>query len=123
MGLAPAPFPARETAAQTHAVMRAKSGYDIKQLVSEYRALRASVLSLWLDDGVPAPSDLQDVIRFSEAISAASIHSTTAFLKAGANVVAAALSQEEQGKVLQEPHPADLKKRLRTVRRVFDGDD
>jgi len=55
MGLAPAPFPARETAAQTHAVMRAKSGYDIKQLVSEYRALRASVLSLWLDDGVPRP--------------------------------------------------------------------
>jgi len=71
MGLAPAPFPARETAAQTHAVMRAKSGYDIKQLVSEYRALRASVLSLWLDDGVPAPSDLQDVIRFSEAIDQA----------------------------------------------------
>jgi gamma-D-glutamyl-L-lysine dipeptidyl-peptidase len=30
---------------------------------------------------------------------------------------------KEQGKVVQEPHPADLKKRLRTVRRVFDGDD
>ena len=29
MGLAPAPFPARETAAQTHAVLRARSGYDI----------------------------------------------------------------------------------------------
>ena len=32
-------------------------------------------------------------------------------------------ASKEQGKVLQEPHPADLKKRLRTVRRVFDGDD
>src|SRR5690242_865477 len=35
MGLAPALFPARDTAAQTHAVMRAKSGYDIAQMVSE----------------------------------------------------------------------------------------
>lgn len=33
MGLAPVPFPAWETAAQTHAVLRQKSGYDIKQLV------------------------------------------------------------------------------------------
>jgi cell wall-associated NlpC family hydrolase len=29
----------------------------------------------------------------------------------------------EHGKVVQERHPADLKKRVRTVRRVFDGDD
>jgi len=40
---------APETAAQTHAVLRAKSGFDIKQLVAEYRALRASVLRLWTD--------------------------------------------------------------------------
>lgn len=70
-GLAPAIFPARETAAQTHAVMRAKSGYDLKQLVSEYRALRASVLSLWIDACLPAAADLQDVIRFNEAIDQA----------------------------------------------------
>ena len=71
MGLAPAPFPARETAAQTHAVMRARSGYDIKQLASEYRALRASVLSLWMDACLPAAPPLQDVIRFNEAIDQA----------------------------------------------------
>lgn len=71
MGLAPAPFPARETAAQTHAVMRASSGYDIKQLASEYRALRASVLSLWMDACLPAAPPLQDVIRFNEAIDQA----------------------------------------------------
>jgi len=64
-GLAPAP--ARETAAQTHAVMRARSGYDIKQLASEYRALRASLLSLWMDECLPAAPHLQDVIRFNEA--------------------------------------------------------
>jgi len=71
MGLAPAQFPARETAAQTHAVLRAKSGYDIKQLASEYRALRASVLSLWMDACLPAAPPLQDVIRFNEAIDQA----------------------------------------------------
>jgi len=47
--------------------MRAKFGYDIKQLVSEYRALRTSVLSLWMDECQPAPPHLQDVIRFNEA--------------------------------------------------------
>ena len=29
----------------------------------------------------------------------------------------------EQGKVVEERHPAELKKRVRTVRRVFDADD
>jgi signal transduction histidine kinase len=71
MGLAPAPFPARETAAQTHAVMRARSGYDINQLASEYRALRASVLSMWMDACLPGDLPLQDVIRFNEAIDQA----------------------------------------------------
>jgi signal transduction histidine kinase len=71
MGLAPAPFPARETAAQTHAVLRARSGYDIKQLASEYRALRASVLVMWMDACLPADPPLQDVIRFNEAIDQA----------------------------------------------------
>jgi signal transduction histidine kinase len=69
MGLAP--FPARETAAQTHAVLRAKSGYNIKQLASEYRALRASVLSMWIDACRPAAPHLQDLIRFNEAIDQA----------------------------------------------------
>jgi signal transduction histidine kinase len=71
MGLAPAPFPAEETAAQTHAVLRAKSGYDIKQLASEYRALRASVLLRWMDACLPGAPPLQDVIRFNEAIDQA----------------------------------------------------
>ena len=71
MGLAPAPFPARETAAQSHAVLRAKSGYDIQQLASEYRTLRATVLSLWMEACLPADPPLDDVIRFNEAIDQA----------------------------------------------------
>src|SRR5277367_1252043 len=70
-GLAPGIFHAPETAAQTHAILRAKSGFDIKQLASEYRALRASVLRLWTDTDPPAPSALDDVMRFNEAIDQA----------------------------------------------------
>jgi signal transduction histidine kinase len=78
-GLAAPVFPARETAAQSHAVMRAKSGYDVKQLVAEYRALRASVLSLWMEACLPAAPHLQDVIRFNEAIDQAVAESINHF--------------------------------------------
>ena len=57
MGLAPRPIPAPETAAQIHALLRAKAGFDIKQLASEYRALRASVLALWMEP--PRPNKLR----------------------------------------------------------------
>src|SRR5436305_1415032 len=48
-GRAPKVAGAPETAAQTHAVLRAAGGFDINQLVAEYRALRTSVLRLWID--------------------------------------------------------------------------
>src|SRR5688572_14590059 len=41
------PFP--ETAAQSHGAARAVSGFTVEQMVSEYRALRASVTRLWID--------------------------------------------------------------------------
>ena len=71
MGLAPVLFEAPETAAQTHAVLRAKSGFDIEQLASEYRALRASVLRLWIDVCPPGEILLDDIVRFNEAIDQA----------------------------------------------------
>ena len=71
MGLAPKVFGMPETAAQTHAVLRAKGGFDIEQLASEYRALRTSVLSHWIDACSPGPPLLDDVIRFNEAIDQA----------------------------------------------------
>src|SRR5690348_12370938 len=57
---------APETAAETHAVLRAKSGFDINQLVAEYRALRASVLRLWMDACQPDDPNVDDIIRFNE---------------------------------------------------------
>ena len=73
MGRAPKVLNAPETAAQTHAVLRAQSGLDINQLAAEYRALRASVLRLWEKEEVSLPSNeaLQDVIRFNEAVDQA----------------------------------------------------
>jgi len=59
---------ASETAAETHAVLRARSGFDINQLAAEYRALRASVLRLWIDASESDGINLDDVVRFNEAI-------------------------------------------------------
>lgn len=78
-GLAPVLFAAPETAAQTHAVLRAKSGFNIEQLVAEYRALRASELKLWMDAWPSEPSRVDDVIRFSEAIDQAVAESVSFF--------------------------------------------
>jgi signal transduction histidine kinase len=70
-GRAPKLAGAAETAAQTHAVLRAQGGFDINQLVSEYRALRASVLRLWIDANSFEDPDAEELIRFNEAIDQA----------------------------------------------------
>jgi signal transduction histidine kinase len=70
-GRAPSVPSAPQTAAETHAVLRARSGFNINQLVAEYRALRASVLRLWLDANPLEPAGVDDVIRFNEAIDQA----------------------------------------------------
>ncbi|HZV92288.1 MAG TPA: RsbRD N-terminal domain-containing protein, partial [Caldimonas sp.] len=77
-GLA-APLDARETAAQTHALLRARGGFDINQMASEYRALRASVLSLWAAACGPGGTDLQQTIRFNGAIDQALCESIAFF--------------------------------------------
>ncbi|MGJ7582835.1 sensor histidine kinase [Variovorax sp. RHLX14] len=70
-GKASAAENAKATAAETHGLMRARSGLDIDQVVAEYRALRACVVRLWAD-AAPATSDsLRDVGRFNEAVDQA----------------------------------------------------
>lgn len=78
-GWAPTLEGAPRTAAQTHAVLRARSGFDINQLVAEYRALRASVLRLWMDAHPPQASGIEDLIRFNEAIDQAVAESVSHF--------------------------------------------
>jgi signal transduction histidine kinase len=70
-GRAPKVAGAPETAAQTHAVLRARGGFDIIQLVAEYRALRASVLRLWTDAAPLDKTGVEDITRFNEAIDQA----------------------------------------------------
>ncbi|UDM49104.1 sensor histidine kinase [Cupriavidus sp. MP-37] len=79
MGRAPRLASAPETAAQTHALLRARHGFNINQMVGEYRALRASVLRLWIDGCHPEPPDLDDMIRFNEAIDQAVAESVDYF--------------------------------------------
>jgi len=62
---------APETAAETHGMLRAKSGFDINQMAGEYRALRASVLRMWIDACAPQPPHVDDILRFNEAIDQA----------------------------------------------------
>lgn len=70
---------APDTAAQIHAVIRARGGFNINQLVAEYRALRASVLRLWMDEFELVAGDLDDVMRFNEAIDQAVAESVDFF--------------------------------------------
>lgn len=68
-GLAPVADEAELTAAEEHGAGRAESGFTMVQMVAEYRALRASVLSLWMRKwGALESDDIADLIRFNEAI-------------------------------------------------------
>lgn len=57
------------TAAETHAALRLAGGFNIGQMVSEYRALRASVIKQWSAANQEMVSgDMNDLTRFNEAI-------------------------------------------------------
>ena len=71
--------PSPETAAETHAVLRATGGFTIQQMVAEYRALRAAVLRRWADSHEPGPGTLGDMTRFNEAIDQAVAESVDFF--------------------------------------------
>ncbi len=78
-GRAPVVLGTPDTAAQTHAVLRARAGFSINQLVSEYRALRGSVLRLWADGFQRDGHNYVDLMRFNEAIDQAVAESVDFF--------------------------------------------
>ena len=56
-------------ASSEHAIDRLSSGFNLIEVVSEYRALRAGVLRLWRQSvGAADEDDLQDLIRFNESM-------------------------------------------------------
>jgi signal transduction histidine kinase len=69
-GFAPIADAAR-TAAMTHGALRYLAGFDLRQLAAEFRALRASVLRLWLKRGAQDASAFYQMTRFNESIDQA----------------------------------------------------
>ncbi len=58
-----------DDASTLHGVGRIGSGFDIMQVVAEYRSLRAIVLRLWRESLTrPNTDDIADITRFNESI-------------------------------------------------------
>jgi signal transduction histidine kinase len=71
-----------ETAAQTHVAQRMSSGFSIEQVAAEFRALRASVLRLWVtESGMGLSIKPEEIIRFNEAIDQALSESIMRYAK------------------------------------------
>lgn len=69
------------SAARSHGRLRAKGGFNVDQMVAEYRALRAAVLRLWAADHPVTHNAIEDITRFNEAIDQAVAESVADFSK------------------------------------------
>jgi signal transduction histidine kinase len=69
------------TAAEEHGAGRAESGFSVEQMVAEFRALRASVIRLWIkgEGGMLRPENIDDLTRFNEAIDQALAESVSRY--------------------------------------------
>lgn len=62
----------KDKAAVLHATDRETSGFEIKEIVAEFRALRASIIKRWAENNSPfSPPQVEDLIRFNEAVDQA----------------------------------------------------
>ncbi|MCW8278437.1 HAMP domain-containing histidine kinase [Pseudomonas sp. PCH199] len=77
------PVSENQTAAQNHGVLRLREGFTLDQMVSEYRALRSTVLRLWLAQELSGEEhQIGDMIRFNEAIDQAMVESIASYGRA-----------------------------------------
>lgn len=84
---------------QKHASSRLDVGYDLQQLISEYRALRASVIRLWTAEMKNAEQDqLYQLTRFNEALDQALTYTVQEFGK---------LVENNQAEVSQKLHESE----------------
>lgn len=72
---------APESAAATHGELRHLEGFDLLQLVGEFRAMRASVLALWRGSARDMTGDaaVEEIIRFNEALDQALAESVDSY--------------------------------------------
>ncbi|MDI1298487.1 diguanylate cyclase [Methylotenera sp.] len=62
----------KKKASVDHGIERLEAGFSIDETVSEFRALRASVIALWVKSNCDfQQTDIQDITRFNEAIDQA----------------------------------------------------
>ena len=74
------PDTAEKSAASIHGALRQASEFSLIQLSSEFRALRATVLRLWLPQVKQITADtVYDMVRFNEAIDQALAESVVTF--------------------------------------------
>lgn len=65
-----------------HAQFRFNAGYNMVQMVAEFRALRATVIKLWTKTRIVlTDSDMLDLIRFNEAIDQLLTESVASFIE------------------------------------------
>lgn len=77
-----APCAPVDTAAEIHAAARLASGLTGDQVMAEFRALRSSVLRLWACTmAITTPEEIQDMVRFNEAIDQAQSESMARYSK------------------------------------------
>jgi signal transduction histidine kinase len=92
------PKDAGPSAAETHAALRLAGGFNLNQMVSEYRALRASVTKLWeWQLTAPVPVDISDLTRFNESLDQAlteSLHHYSSKIDASKDLFLSILSQD-----------------------------
>lgn len=87
-------------ASEQHGVGRVGSGFDMSTVVSEYRALRASVLRLW-SESVPATdvNDVNDITRFNESIDQSLTEAVSAYTQQVKRDRDALLSSEQASRI------------------------
>ncbi|MHA3737968.1 sensor histidine kinase [Pseudomonas sp. Eth.TT006] len=79
-GEGPEKTPSLDEAGASHGELRHTVGFDLVQMTSEFRHLRACVIRRWSDSlTVPDLACFHDMIRFNEAIDEALAESTAAY--------------------------------------------
>jgi signal transduction histidine kinase len=72
--------PTLDQAAASHGELRHTVGFDLVQMTSEFRHLRATVIRFWAESlNTPEIAHFTDMIRFNEAIDEALAESTAAY--------------------------------------------
>jgi len=86
-GLSPENFPALIVAGAQHAHERIAGGFDLEQIISEFRAFRASVLRRWAAHTSSGAGRLEEITRFNEAVDEALAASIKQFARTHTSII------------------------------------